>query len=104
MTRCDYVELRRDRRGLNTPTRLPQKCYESKQFKKGIKAADQILKKYPDHGETLAMKGLTLNCMSKKEEAYELVRKASDWGRPSRPLVAADNSRPLVRGSSSLAR
>ena len=25
--------------------------------------------------ETLAMKGLTLNCMEKKAEAYELVRK-----------------------------
>ena len=26
--------------------------------------------------ETLAMKGLTLNCLGKKEEAYELVRRA----------------------------
>lgn len=25
--------------------------------------------------ETLAMKGLTLNCLGKKEEAYEFVRK-----------------------------
>lgn len=25
--------------------------------------------------ETLAMKGLTLNCLGKKEEAYELVRR-----------------------------
>ncbi|KAK3248425.1 N-alpha-acetyltransferase 16, NatA auxiliary subunit [Cymbomonas tetramitiformis] len=49
------------------------KFYETKQYKKGIKAADQILKKFPDHGETLAMKGLTLNCMEKKEEAYEYV-------------------------------
>jgi len=32
------------------------KLYESKQYKKAIKAADQILKKFPDHGETLAMK------------------------------------------------
>eukprot|EP00879_Flechtneria_rotunda_P033382 GHRR01036968.1.p1 GENE.GHRR01036968.1~~GHRR01036968.1.p1 ORF type:complete len:183 (+),score=37.76 GHRR01036968.1:1140-1688(+) len=51
------------------------KFYESKQYKKAIKAADQILKKFPDHGETLAMKGLTLNYMDKKEEAYDLVRK-----------------------------
>ncbi|TYZ64401.1 hypothetical protein PybrP1_012364 [[Pythium] brassicae (nom. inval.)] len=50
------------------------KYYEIKQYKKGLKAAEQILKKYPDHGETLAMKGLTLNCMGKKEEAYEFVR------------------------------
>eukprot|EP00899_Mesostigma_viride_P025222 jgi/Mesvir1/5885/Mv00657-RA.1 len=51
------------------------KFYETKQYKKGLKAADLILKKFPEHGETLAMKGLTLNCLEKKEEAYELVRK-----------------------------
>eukprot|EP00955_Chlamydomonas_euryale_P088548 364389-Chlamydomonas_euryale.AAC.10 len=52
------------------------KHYENKQYKKAVKAADQILKKFPDHGETLAMKGLTLNHQDgKKEEAYELVRK-----------------------------
>lgn len=53
------------------------KYYETKQYKKAIKAADQVLKKFPDHGETLAMKGLTLNNMdpSKKEEAYELARR-----------------------------
>lgn len=31
--------------------------------------------KFADHGETLAMKGLTLNCLGKREEAYEFVRK-----------------------------
>jgi tetratricopeptide (TPR) repeat protein len=51
------------------------KFYETKQYKKGLKAAEAILKKVPEHGETLAMKGLTLNCMEKKEEAYELVRR-----------------------------
>ncbi len=51
------------------------KFYETKQYKKAIKAADQILKKSPEHGETLAMKGLTLNYMDRKEEAYELVRR-----------------------------
>ena len=51
------------------------KCYETKQYKKGMKTADQILKKFPEHGETLAMKGLILNCMEKKAEAFELVRK-----------------------------
>ncbi|KAF4324399.1 hypothetical protein BBO99_00001638 [Phytophthora kernoviae] len=50
------------------------KCYELKQYKKGLKAADTILKKHPDHGETLAMKGLTLNCMGRKEEAYDFVK------------------------------
>lgn len=50
------------------------KCYEEKQYKKGIKNAENILKKYPNHGETLAMKGLILNNMGKKEESYELVK------------------------------
>eukprot|EP00933_Yihiella_yeosuensis_P017313 TRINITY_DN1449_c0_g1_i4.p2 TRINITY_DN1449_c0_g1~~TRINITY_DN1449_c0_g1_i4.p2 ORF type:complete len:937 (-),score=231.84 TRINITY_DN1449_c0_g1_i4:3423-6233(-) len=51
------------------------KFYETKQYKKGIKAADSILKKHPEHGETLCMKGLTLSYLDRKEEAYELVRK-----------------------------
>ncbi|CDH51176.1 n-alpha-acetyltransferase auxiliary subunit-like [Lichtheimia corymbifera JMRC:FSU:9682] len=49
--------------------------YEHKQYKKGLKLADSILKKYPDHGETLAMKGLFLNNLDKKEEGYEFVKK-----------------------------
>ena len=37
----------------------------------------QILKKNPDHGETLAMKGLIINCMNeeRKEEAFDLVKR-----------------------------
>ncbi|KVI05968.1 N-terminal acetyltransferase A, auxiliary subunit [Cynara cardunculus var. scolymus] len=54
--------------------KLIVKSYETKQYKKGLKAADAILKKFPEHGETLSMKGLTLNCMDRKPEAYELVR------------------------------
>ncbi|OMO54183.1 Tetratricopeptide-like helical [Corchorus capsularis] len=54
--------------------KLIVKSYETKQYKKGLKSADAILKKFPDHGETLSMKGLTLNCMDRKAEAYELVR------------------------------
>lgn len=50
------------------------KYYESKQYKKAVKQADAILKKYPNHGETLAMKGLTLNYMNKKDEAHALVK------------------------------
>lgn len=50
------------------------RLYETKQLKKAVKAADTILKKFPDHGETLAMKGLTLNALDKKAEATELVR------------------------------
>ncbi|KAF6175252.1 hypothetical protein GIB67_030470 [Kingdonia uniflora] len=55
--------------------KLIVKSYETKQYKKGLKAADAILKKFPEHGETLSMKGLTLNCMDRKPEAYELVRR-----------------------------
>ena len=50
------------------------RCYETKAHKKGIKAADAILKKFPNHGETLSMKGLVLSCMDKREEAHELVK------------------------------
>ncbi|XP_051561366.1 N-alpha-acetyltransferase 15, NatA auxiliary subunit [Myxocyprinus asiaticus] len=53
------------------------RCYEHKQYRNGLKFCKQILSnpKFSEHGETLAMKGLTLNCLGKKEEAYELVRK-----------------------------
>ncbi|KIK70186.1 hypothetical protein GYMLUDRAFT_150688 [Collybiopsis luxurians FD-317 M1] len=49
--------------------------YETKQLKKGLKTADQILKKYPEHGETSCMKGLVLVHMGRREEGIELVRK-----------------------------
>jgi hypothetical protein len=39
-------------------------------------AADTVLKKFPDHGETQAMKALCLSCIEKKEEAYLLVKEA----------------------------
>ena len=32
------------------------KYYETKQYKKAVKSAEQVLKKFPDHGETLSMK------------------------------------------------
>ena len=50
------------------------KFYEQKQYKKAVKQADLILKKFPNHGETLAMKGLVLNNMGKKDEAVALVK------------------------------
>jgi N-alpha-acetyltransferase 15/16, NatA auxiliary subunit len=67
--------------------------YETRQLKKGQKIADQILKKYPEHGgmvhvseiychgseidhiETLCMKGLILTHMDKRDEGIELVKK-----------------------------
>eukprot|EP00794_Sanderia_malayensis_P006947 gene6947-7727_t len=53
------------------------RCYEQKQYKNGLKFCKQILSnpKYEEHGETLAMKGLTLNCLGRKEEAYNFVRR-----------------------------
>jgi len=52
------------------------KHYETKQYKKGIKAADSILKKFPNHGETLCMKGLILNMTPEpgKKEAVPMVK------------------------------
>ncbi|XP_061501853.1 N-alpha-acetyltransferase 15, NatA auxiliary subunit-like [Anopheles gambiae] len=46
------------------------------QYKNGLKLAKQILSnpKFTEHGETLAMKGLTLNCLGRKDEAYDHVR------------------------------
>jgi len=53
------------------------KCYEQKQYKNGLKFSKQILgnPKFSDHGETLAMKGLILNCLGRKEEAYDHVKR-----------------------------
>uniref|UniRef100_A0A3B3ZFB1 N-alpha-acetyltransferase 15, NatA auxiliary subunit n=1 Tax=Periophthalmus magnuspinnatus TaxID=409849 RepID=A0A3B3ZFB1_9GOBI len=51
--------------------------YEHKQYRNGLKFCKQILSKpkFAEHGETLAMKRLTLNGLGKKEEAYDLVRR-----------------------------
>jgi peptide alpha-N-acetyltransferase len=48
--------------------------YETKQYKKGIKAAEQILRKHPNHGDTQAMKALILSNQGKTEEAFELCK------------------------------
>ncbi len=65
-------------------SRLPKKeaeifktivnCYETKQYDKGLKSAETILKRFPKHGETLAMKGLILNCIGRKTEGFEFVK------------------------------
>lgn len=52
------------------------RLYEDKQFKRGIKTADIILKKNPKHGDTMAMKALILNAQSKTEEAFALGKEA----------------------------
>ncbi|TQS38300.1 hypothetical protein Golomagni_01199 [Golovinomyces magnicellulatus] len=48
--------------------------YEDKQYKKGLKAADQILRKNPKHGDTIAMKALILNSQGKTEESFSLAK------------------------------
>ncbi len=51
------------------------KNYDSKNYKKCIKLCDQILKRVPDNGETLAMKGLAFGVgLNKKEEGFELTK------------------------------
>lgn len=52
------------------------KMYETKQYKKGLKTCDTILKRRPGHGETLSMKGLLLNCTpGRKAEAEDFVKR-----------------------------
>lgn len=48
---------------------------QGKMYKKGVKTADTILRKFPEHGETMAMKGLVLSHLDRKTEAYDLVKR-----------------------------
>jgi peptide alpha-N-acetyltransferase len=60
--------------------------YDNKQFKQSYKNAELILEKHPDHPgknqsisnllETLAMKALNLNALKRKQEAFDLIKKA----------------------------
>jgi hypothetical protein len=52
-------------------------CYGCDTSTPAPHACAQILKKNPDHGETLAMKGLIINCMNeeRKDEAFDLVKR-----------------------------
>ncbi|KAF7562050.1 hypothetical protein G7046_g2097 [Stylonectria norvegica] len=52
------------------------RSYEDKQYKRGIKSADLILRKNPKHGDTTAMKALILNSQGKTEEAFALGKEA----------------------------
>ncbi|RYO26676.1 N-terminal acetyltransferase A complex subunit [Alternaria arborescens] len=52
------------------------KFYEGKLYKKGLKAAEQILKKHPTHGDTQAMKALILNSQGQGDEAFALCKEA----------------------------
>ncbi|KAM7189518.1 N-alpha-acetyltransferase 15, NatA auxiliary subunit [Rhypophila sp. PSN 637] len=52
------------------------KHYEDKQYKRGLKAAEQILKKNPKHGDTMSMKALIMNAQGKTEDAFALAKEA----------------------------
>ncbi|KAG6001252.1 hypothetical protein E4U21_004539 [Claviceps maximensis] len=52
------------------------RSYEEKQYKRGLKTADLILKKHPKHGDTMAMKALIVNSQGKTEEAFALAKEA----------------------------
>ncbi|PON27599.1 acetyltransferase [Trichoderma gamsii] len=52
------------------------RSFEDKQYKRGLKTADLILKKYPRHGDTMAMKALILNSQGKPDEAFPLAKEA----------------------------
>ncbi|VVT43984.1 uncharacterized protein SAPINGB_P000244 [Magnusiomyces paraingens] len=45
------------------------KLYEAKQYKKGFKSVDAILKKHPKNADSLALKGLFLNHLERDSEA-----------------------------------
>ncbi|KAK4121620.1 N-terminal acetyltransferase A, auxiliary subunit [Parathielavia appendiculata] len=50
--------------------------YEDKQYKRGLKAAEQILKRNPKHADTMSMKALILNAQGKTDEAFALAKEA----------------------------
>ncbi|KAK4188409.1 N-terminal acetyltransferase [Podospora australis] len=50
--------------------------YEDKQYKRGLKSAEQILKKHPKHGDTMSMKALIMNAQGKTQEAFALAKEA----------------------------
>jgi len=45
-------------------------CYDKKEYDKGKNNADAILARFPNHGETLALKGLMMHTLGEKEEGY----------------------------------
>lgn len=50
--------------------------YEDKQYKRGLKAAEQILRKNPKHADTMSMKALIMNAQGKTDEAFALAKEA----------------------------
>ncbi|OMJ21562.1 N-alpha-acetyltransferase 16, NatA auxiliary subunit [Smittium culicis] len=50
------------------------KMFETREYKKGLKATELILKKTPNHSESMSLKGLFLFNLGKKEEGYTWVK------------------------------
>ncbi|KAH8830017.1 NMDA receptor-regulated protein 1-domain-containing protein [Flagelloscypha sp. PMI_526] len=48
--------------------------YETRQLKKALKTSELILKKFPQHGETLAMKGLVCVHLGRREEGLDIIK------------------------------
>lgn len=60
----------------NNLLRTVVRNFEDKQYRRGLKAAEQILKKNPKHGDTMAMKALIMNAQGKTDEAFVLGKEA----------------------------
>ncbi|RMZ87152.1 hypothetical protein DV736_g5620, partial [Chaetothyriales sp. CBS 134916] len=50
--------------------------FENKQYKKGLKAAEQILRKNPNHADTQAMKALIIGTQGHSQDAFALAKTA----------------------------
>lgn len=50
--------------------------YDMKQYKKGLRCAEVILRKHPGHGETTAFKALIIHAQGRPEEAFALAKVA----------------------------
>ena len=50
------------------------KYYDSKQFNPALSEAKTILKKFPNHGETISMKALIVHAQGKRDQADELAK------------------------------
>lgn len=66
------------------PQQLPQKdlasfqklikYFDSKQYNPALQEAKNLLRKHPNHGETISMKALIMNALGKKDEAEVLAK------------------------------
>lgn len=50
--------------------------FDAREYTKALRTADKILEVAPEHADTVAMKGLTLHSLERKEEGYALIKKA----------------------------